>query len=347
METEKHLISEQASIYDALVQMDQLGDKMILFVVDSDQKLVGTLTDGDLRRALVRKCPMTEQVEEVMRKDYRFIFESGYDIAQLAGIRQAGVRFLPMLDASKVIVKVIDLKEKRSLLPIHAIIMAGGEGRRLRPQTEKVPKPLLKVGGKPIIQYNMEHLARYGVGRMTLSIRYLGEQIQAAFGDGQQFGWNVDYVEETDSLGTMGALALMKGFSRDTLLVMNSDLLTNIDFEHFFLEFTQQSAAMAVATVPYRVAIPYGIMETEENRITQFQEKPEHLYYANAGIYLLRSSLASLIPRSGAFNATDMIETLIAKGEKVISYPLRGYWLDIGRPGDFVKAQDDIRYIRF
>jgi NDP-sugar pyrophosphorylase family protein len=233
------------------------------------------------------------------------------------------------------------------LLPVHAVVMAGGEGRRLRPHTEKVPKPLLDVGGKPIIQYNLEHLARYGIESMTISIRYLGQQLKDTFSDGQQFGWQVDYVEEDQPMGTLGALRMLSNFSSKHLLVMNSDLLTNIDFEDFFQEYTAHDADMAVATIPYRVKVPYAVLQTEGNRITQFEEKPDYVYYSNAGIYLMRRDLVSLIPENEMYNATDMMERLIADGRKVISYPVRNYWLDIGNPEDFAKAQEDIRHIHF
>ena len=343
----KHLIGPHATIHDALRKINQLEEQMILFVVDEDAHLIGTLTDGDIRRALVENSSLEQEVSAIMKRQYRFIYSEEATMDDLSDIRRQGITLVPMLNHSKSIVEVLDLKTTRSLLPVHAILMAGGEGRRLLPLTETIPKPLLEIDGKHIIQYNLEHLARYGVKRMTIAICYLGEKIKEAFGDGSQFGWEINYIEEKESLGTIGALALVDSFSKDNLLVMNSDLLTNIDFEHFYREFINQSAAMAMATVPYKVKVPYGVLETQQNQITRFQEKPDYVYHSNAGIYLLRKQFVSLIPEGKAFNATDMMEALVAKGEKVISYPLHGYWLDVGRPDDFAKAEEDIQHIHF
>ena len=344
---EKHFITGQETIQEALVKFNQFEENMILFVVKEGRRLIGTLTDGDIRRALIGRCSIESKVEDIMRLNYRFIFSENYTIDQLMKIRHHGISIVPVLDQSKAIVDVIDLKQIRTLLPVHAVLMAGGRGKRMLPLTETIPKPLLKVGGKHIIQYNLEHLARYGVKRMTISVCYLAEKIKEAFGDGSQFGWEINYVEEKEPLGTIGALALVDSFSNDNLLVMNSDLLTNIDFENFYREFIGQSAAMAMATIPYRVRVPYGVLETQQNQITRFQEKPDYVYQSNAGIYLLRRQFVSLIPEGKLFNATDMMEALVAKGEKVISFPILSYWLDIGRPEDFDKAGEDIRHIHF
>jgi dTDP-glucose pyrophosphorylase/CBS domain-containing protein len=343
----KHLIGPHATIHDAMREINQLEKQMILFVVDEDAHLIGTLTDGDIRRALVENPLLEQEVSAIMNRNYRFIYSGELYIDDLSDIRRQGITLVPMLNHSKSIVEVLDLENTRSLLPVHAVLMAGGIGKRMLPLTETIPKPLLKVGGKHIIQYNLEHLARYGVKRMTISVGYLAEKIKKVFGDGSQFGWEISYVEEKEPLGTIGALAMVGSFSNDNLLVMNSDLLTNINFEDFYREFIGQSAAMAMATVPYRVRVPYGVLETQQNQITRFQEKPDYVYQSNAGIYLLRRQYVSLIPEGKVFNATDMMEVLVAKGEKVISYPILSYWLDIGRPEDFDKAGEDVRNIHF
>ena len=343
----KHLIGSRATVHDALVKINQLKEHMVLFVVDEDAHLIGTLTDGDIRRALVGKSSLGKAVEGIMHRQFRFIYSEEDSMDDLSNIQRQGITLVPVLDRQGSILEVLNLEITRSLLPVHAVLMAGGEGRRLLPLTETIPKPLLKIDGKHIIQYNMEHLARYGVKRMTISICYLGEKIRNAFGDGSQFGLEVDYIEEKEPLGTIGALALADSFSKDNLLVMNSDLLTNIDFEDFYREFINQSAAMAMATVPYKVKVPYGVLETQQNQITSFQEKPNYVYHSNAGIYFLHKELVSLVPKGKPFNATDLMGALVAKGEKVISYPLRSYWLDIGRPEDFARAEEDIRHIHF
>ena len=343
----KQLIGRRATVYEALVKINQLAEHMVLFVVDEDAHLIGTLTDGDIRRDLVNNCSFERLVEDIMKRDFRSIPLDDDSMYDLSKFRNEGITLVPVVDRKGQIAELVNLQISRARLPLHAVLMAGGEGKRLLPLTEKTPKPLLKIGGKHIIQYNIEHLSRYGIKQITLSICYLADQIRNAFEDGTQFGLDIDYIEEKKPLGTIGALSLVNSFSQDTLLVMNSDLLTNFDIEDFYKEFFNQSAAMAMATVPYKVKIPYGVLETKDDKIINFQEKPSYVYQSNAGIYLLRSEFISLIPEGEKFNATDMMEALVAKGEKVISYGLRSYWLDIGRPEEFAKAEEDIRHIHF
>ena len=343
----KHLIGPKATIHDALVKIDQQEEHMILFVVDEETRLIGTLTDGDIRRALVQGSLLEKEIEEIMHRQFRYINSGTDSIKDISDIRGEGITLVPVLDQTGAILEVLNLEHTRSLLPVHAVLMAGGEGRRLLPQTKTIPKSLLKIDGKSIIQYNLDHLARYGVKRMTISICYLGEQIRETFGDGSQFGWEIDYIEEKEPLGTLGALRLVKHFSKKSLLVMNSDLLTNIDFEDFYLKFEKQEAAMTVATVCHTHRIPYGVIEMNGGRVTGIKEKPNILHHSNAGIYLMRKEYASIIPKSGIFNATDMVELLISKGKKVTPYQIRGYWLDIGRPEELAKAEEDIRHIHF
>ena len=217
--------------------------------------------------------------------------------------------------------------------------MAGGEGKRLRPLTEKTPKSLLKVGNRPIIEHNIDRLAEYGVENIYISIKYLQ--------NGEAKNISISYVKEDVPLGTIGAVSLINNLNSDYILVMNSDILTNIDYEDFFMEFVIQDADMAVATIPYKVDIPYAVLETSQNLVIDLKEKPTYTYYSNAGIYLIKKDLIKLIPTNSFFNATDLMELLIKSGKKLISYPLHSYWLDIGKHNDFEKAQEDIKHIKF
>jgi NDP-sugar pyrophosphorylase family protein len=230
---------------------------------------------------------------------------------------------------------------------MQAMIMAGGEGRRLRPLTEQTPKPLLRVGDKPIIQYNIEHLVRYGIDRITISIKYLGNQLRDYFKDGSEFGCRIDYIEEENPMGTIGALAQIRDKVDGPVLLMNSDVLTNIDLEDQYLNFISNQASLSVATIPYPVKIPYAVFETAGTDVKALKEKPELIFYSNAGIYMIQKEAVHHIPADEPYNATDLMEVLISKGSKVLSYPLHGYWLDIGKPDDFQKAQEDVKHIRF
>jgi len=232
-------------------------------------------------------------------------------------------------------------------LPVDAVIMAGGRGERLKPLTDKLPKPLLVVGDKPIIKHNLDRLTIFGIDDFWISIRYLGEKIKDFIGDGIHQGIRVKYVTEDVPLGTIGSVSLITNFQHDYILVMNSDVLTNLDYEKFFLDFVASGADLSVATIPYNVNVPYAILETSENLICSFKEKPTYTYFANAGIYLMKKSVCDCIPKGKFYNATDLLQCLLNEKYKVISFPLRGYWLDIGKHDDYSKAQQDIGFITF
>jgi NDP-sugar pyrophosphorylase family protein len=225
--------------------------------------------------------------------------------------------------------------------------MAGGRGQRLEPLTDIVPKPLLKIGGKPIMEHTLDRIAKFGVHDFWVTIKYLGEQIENYFGDGHEKNIKIEYVKENKPLGTIGAVSQIDNFQHDFVLVTNSDLLTNIDYENFFLDFFKQDADMAVLTIPYQVNIPYAVLETVQRQIKSLKEKPTLTYYSNGGVYLMKRDMLNHIPSNSYFNSTDLIELLIVNNFKVISYPFSGYWLDIGRHEDFEKAQLDINYIIF
>ena len=347
--TAKHTISNTVDVREALEKLNLLTEStgLTLFVCDETEKLVGTLTDGDIRRGFVNGLQLTDHVSKFMNTKFRYLQKNNYSISDLDDFRKLGVRLVPVIDGDFRIVRIINFAEKKSVLPVDAIIMAGGRGDRLKPLTDLVPKPLLKIGTKPIIEYNIDRLSDYGVQTMYLTIRYLGEQLVDYFNDGAERGLNIQYIREEDPLGTIGAIGMIDEFQHDNLLVMNSDLLTNINFEDFYREFSDKDADFAVASVPYQVNVPYAVLETDEGKVISFKEKPTYTYYSNAGIYLMKKEVVDHIPKGSFYNATDLMEHLIALGKKVVFYPLLGYWLDIGRPEDYKKAQEDIKHIRF
>jgi len=240
--------------------------------------------------------------------------------------------------------KVFNLKQKKSVLPIDAVLMAGGKGERLRPLTEKTPKPLLKIGKKAIIDYNIDNLINYGVENIHVTTNYLAEQIEEHFKDERQ-RIKVNCFREKEFLGTIASVKLIPNIQNDEILVMNSDLFTNIDFEDFYRHFLEKDADMSAAAIPYSINVPYGIFELEGRNIQGIKEKPTYNYYANAGIYLIKKTLLDLIPDGAYFDATDFMDLLISKGKTVVRYPLIGYWIDIGKQEDYRKAQDFAKHI--
>lgn len=340
----QHKIDESASVRDALVQLDKLRGET-LFVTSSEEKLLGTLTDGDIRRLLVAGGELSDSVSSGMNRNFRSFREGAFNNDDLNDLREKGLRFVPVLNDAGGVAELLDLTAVRAVLPMDAIIMAGGRGQRLRPMTDQTPKPLLQIGDKPIIEYNVDRLQLYGVRNLHISVKYLAEQLEDYFKDGSDRGMNIQYIHEDEPLGTIGAASMVEEFENDYVLVMNSDLLTNIDFEQMFNTLVESGASMAMATVPYEVQIPYAVIETENEHVQSFAEKPTYTYYSNAGIYMMKRSVIDLIPKGEHFNATDLVEKVIASGEKVKPFSILGYWLDIGKPEDFAKAQVDIKRI--
>lgn len=342
---QKYILPETACIKDALIALDNLsGDIQTLFIVNATGQLTGTVTDGDIRRGLICDKKVTDNIKEVIFSEFRYLLEGNKDVLKVKEFRAKKIELLPCLNSDMQIVKVYNLKKTKSLLPIDAVLMAGGKGERLRPLTEKTPKPLLKVGEKAIIDYNVESLVSYGVENINVTVNYLGEQIEKHYEKPIE-GVQVNCVREPKYLGTIGSVRFVENLENDTVLVMNSDLFTNIDYEDFYLHFQKNEADMSVAAVPYSYSIPYGIFELEGRNILGITEKPVNNYYANAGIYLIKRSLLDLIPNETFFNATDLIELLVSSGKKVIRFPLLGYWIDIGKHEDYRKAQEFVRHL--
>ena len=343
----KHLIYSGSLIREALVQLDKLASDAILFVVDLQNKLIGSITDGDIRRGLINGFTIENKIDDIIQSNPRYIRKGDSDIEKVIKFRENLFRIIPIIDFDNKVVNVINFREIKSYLPIDAVIMAGGKGQRLLPLTKDTPKPMLKVGEKPIIEHNLDRLALFGIDDFWISVNYLGEQIESYFGDGATKNVHISYVRENKPLGTIGAVSQIQDFKHEYVLITNSDLLTNLDYEHFFLDFLAQDADMAVVTIPYQVNIPYAVLETDEGRVLNFKEKPTYTYYSNGGIYLVKRSLFEHLPNEEFFNATDLIDELIKQGKKVYSYPLMGYWLDIGSPADFERAQQDLTKIKF
>ena len=342
----KYTIDKSASVRDALVKLNNLAlssDALVLLVMDG-KRLIGTLTDGDIRRFLINNDSLITPVEKVMKSNFISINPGEKNIKKIKSFRLNGLKLLPCVSESGELIKIIDLKHKKSALPIDAVLMAGGKGERLRPLTEKTPKPLLKIGEKAIIDYNIDQLINYGIEDIYVTTNYLAEHIEEHFKQERQ-GMEINCVREKEFLGTIASVKLIPDLKNDDILIMNSDLFTNADFEDFYRHFLENEADMSVAAVPHIVNIPYGIFELEGRNILGIKEKPKYNYYANAGIYIIKKSMLDLIPDGIYYNATDFIELLVSQGKKVIRYLLTGYWIDIGNPTDYQRAQEIARHI--
>ena len=342
-----HIINKDITLLEALSYINVAApDPLVLFVLDEGKRMVGTLTDGDSRRALIAGASVSDKVEKIMHRDFNYMrVEDIDDVKEIKRQRDMKMRLVPVLDAEKHIVEIINLEKYNSRLPFDAVLMAGGKGERLRPLTLETPKPLLKVGDKCIIDHNIDRLISYGVKHISVTVNYLKEQIEEHFSV-PRGEVKVQTVREPKFLGTIGSIKFVETFYNDTVLIMNSDLFTNINYEDFYLHFREHDADMSVAAVPYSVQVPYGIFDLEGRNIQGLIEKPTYNYYANAGIYLIKKSALDEIPDDTFFNATDLIEKLIAEGKKVIRFPLNGTWIDIGQHADLAKAQDLVKHLK-
>ena len=344
---QKYIISQDKSLLEALSQINYIATgPLCLFVVDNKGKMVGTLTDGDSRRALIKGASINDSISLVMNRDFNCLHKGvDDDVIHIHHQRDLKMKLVPVLDKNDQIIDIIDLERIITRLPVDVVLMAGGKGERLRPLTLTTPKPLLQVGGKSIIDYNVERLISYGISHINVTVNYLHEQIEEHFSK-EIKGTIVKCVREPQFLGTIGSVKLVKEFHHDIILLMNSDLFTNVNYEDFFTHFMRHDADMSVATIPYTVNVPYGIFELDGRNIKAIKEKPSYNYYANAGIYLLKKDLLEYIPNDSFFNTTDLIEKLISLGKSVIRFPITGYWIDIGRLEDYKKAQELVHHLQ-
>lgn len=333
-----HIISHTHTILQALEMLNALsGGVMTLMVTDQCGKMVGTLTDGDVRRGLLAGHLPTDRVSSVMHRSFSYLQGPEVDVERLREIRNRGVRLIPLLNSDGSIARIIDTTATATVLPITAILMAGGKGERLRPLTLTTPKPLLQVGGMPIIDHNIQALAHAGVDHIYVTVNYLAEKLEEHFSH-PVAGVDVRCVRETIPLGTIGSAKLAPLPAKGVTVVMNSDLLTDVSLEDMYLAHKEQNAAITVAAIPYNVSVPYAILTTKEHSVISLEEKPSYSFYANAGIYMINNELIHSIPADTRMDATELIENTIAKGMKVTYFPISGTWIDIGSPDDYRHA---------
>lgn len=342
----KNIIKSGCTILDALKALNDLHTKyMDLFVEDPDGRVIGVVTDGDLRRGLILGAQLTDSVDTVMNKNFIYFKNENINLQDLKKYKSKGISLIPVLDGNGKIHKIYNIGLLKSILPVDAVLMAGGKGERLRPLTEKTPKPLLPVGDKAIIDHNVDRLISYGIQHINVTVNYLKEQIEEHYREPRN-GVQIHTIREPQFLGTIGSIRFVPRFYNDTVLLMNSDIFTNIDYEDFYLHFKENEAEMSVAAVPYNVSIPYGVLDLYGRDIQGLQEKPKFTYYVNAGIYMIKRRALDEIPEGAFFNATDLVEKLISENKKVIRYPLNGTWIDIGNPQEYQKAQDLVKHLK-
>ncbi|MBE7639225.1 NTP transferase domain-containing protein [Salegentibacter sp. BLCTC] len=341
------LILEDETIFEALNKLNKIRgiSRLILFVQNDREELIGSLTDGDIRRSLALDGDINKPVGVICNKNFCYTEETGGYI-DLKKYRKKNIKILPVLDGQQKLKRIIDFEKQNAELPLECMIMAGGRGKRLSPLTDTIPKPMLPLGEKPIIEHNIDRLISFGIQKIYISVKYLGDQIKEYFGDGSSKGISIEYIWEDKALGTAGALSLVEQFKTDHVLLMNSDLFTDVDFEDLYLDLVNQDADMAVASTEYKVDVPYAVFETKEDAVVAFKEKPSYVYHSNAGIYILKKELVHRIPKNEFYDITDLMDNLVNEGGKLVHNPITGFWIDIGSPVDYKQAQEFIKHLK-
>ena len=344
----KHIVSSSISAKEALKMLNTLNLDKVLFLTDEEDKLVGSVTDGDLRRGLLSDLTINDPVEKFAEDSPAYITQSKYSINSIISLRKE-FEIIPILNDNRQIIDVINFRTQNSYLPLDVVLMAGGLGTRLKPLTDKIPKPLLKVGDKSAIQHNMDRLLKFGISNYYLCLNHMKDKIEnhlnELYSNKKNKVLNLQYIDEKFAMGTIGSLSQINDFKNEYILISNADVITKIDYEKFFLDFESKNADLSMITIPYLVDIPYGVtsISTSDNTIVSLEEKPKHIHYCNAGIYLVKKSVISEIPKNKHYNATDLVKKLIKNKFKVISYTTHDYWMDIGSIEDYKQANEDIK----
>ena len=338
------VVSAETPLGQAIALIDEAGSQMAL-VVDAAQRLTGVLTDGDVRRAILRGTALSDPVTKVMNVNPTVAPADTPREKILALMRQHVIHHLPLVDQDRHVVGLVTLDDLIGAVerPNWVVLMAGGLGSRLRPLTEDCPKPMLPVGGKPILESIIESFVEQGFRRFFLSVNYKAEMVQDYFGDGSRWGGRIDYLREDRRLGTAGALSLLDARPDAPLLVMNGDLLTRASFDKLLDFHNTQSAAATMAVREYDFQVPYGVVTLDGARVVSIEEKPVQKFFVSAGIYVLSPGALDLLPSGEFFDMPSLFSRLMDEGQNVAAYPLREYWLDIGRIEEFERAQQEWR----
>ncbi len=341
-------VSSQTSLREVILCINRIKTGIAL-VVDAKRHLLGVITDGDIRRAILAGLDLTVLVQVLLDRKKRVpkpitasITTPQHDLIKL--FQETHVSHIPLLDDQERVAGVVGLDDLLPdvALPLQAVVMAGGYGSRLSPLTETLPKPMLPVGDRPLMELIIQQLRRAGIRHVNISTHYMSEKIIEYFGDGHDFGVELNYVTENRPLGTVGALGLMAP-PQEPLLVINGDILTQVDFRAMLAYHQEHQAAMTIGTRKYDLNVPYGVIESDGAFVRGLVEKPTLKFFVNAGIYLLEPSIHQYIPNNQRFDMTDLIQRLLDEGQPVVSFPILEYWLDIGHHADYTQAQEDMK----
>ncbi|RXJ72808.1 alcohol dehydrogenase [Veronia nyctiphanis] len=338
------LIHPDSSIREALEIIDREALRVALVVSDSD-KLLGVVTDGDIRRALLKDISMSEPVEKVMNTSPVTAPLSATRKQLIELMESKSILAIPLVDGEKICgMETLHSALNKPRMDNPVLLMAGGFGTRLRPLTESNPKPMLKIGDRPILETVIRSFMKAGFENFFISTHYMPEKIHEHFGNGSVMGINITYIHENQPLGTGGALGLLPADlpEEKPVIVMNGDVLTTVDFESLLNFHTDNDADATMCVREYEYQVPYGVISSKGKKITGMEEKPVQRFHVNTGIYVISPRVIRSVIKNEAIDMPTLLEQHMAERDNVLIYPVHEYWLDIGRPDDFDRAQQDI-----
>jgi len=339
LEFKKSLVMPDSSLYQALEILEETASKLVVVVNESNQ-ILGTLTDGDLRKQVLSNKSLEVPVSQVMNR--KFFFITNLDSIQkgFAIMKKNGLTHIPVLDENKVVTNILSISQflNETVVDNFVVIMAGGKGMRLRPFTTNCPKPMLKINGSPILEIIIKKFIKQGFTKFLISVNYLKNQIIDYFKNGEDFGIEIEYLIEDKPLGTAGALKLISAKSKEPLIIMNGDLLTEMNFRELIDFHKKQSAQATMAVSEYEYNIPYGVVEIQNNKLINFKEKPTYKYLINAGIYVIDPKILNYLKSDEYSEMPDLLEKTKLNNDKVSVYKLQEYWLDIGNKESYHEA---------
>lgn len=340
----KTLVSPETPIFEAIRIIDASALQIAL-VIGDNSRLRGIITDGDIRRGLLKGLSLDEPVRQIMKADFTTVNEDASAEDILALMKQKELRHIPVINKEG---RIVDLKilNDMILMPEYdnwVVLMAGGLGTRLQPLTDECPKPMLTVGDMPLLEIILRNFIGFGLKKFYVSVNYKAEVIEEFFGDGSRWGVEIRYIYEKQPMGTAGALSLLPEFPRTPLIVMNGDILTRVNVQQLLDFHTTHGAKATMCVRDYHFQVPYGVVRTFQHHLTAIDEKPVQRFFVNAGIYVLDPEVLSLVPRDSCFDMPDLFAKLIESQYETVAFPVREYWIDIGRMDDFKRANGEYR----
>ena len=338
----KTLVSPDSKIFEVIEIMDS-NSQQIALVTDEENKLLGTVTDGDVRRGVLKGLPLDSPVSSIMNPHPIAIPKLKDRNSIISILKANNVRHLPVVDSERHVIGVERLDELITVASCDCwvLIMAGGLGRRLEPLTDTCPKPMLKIGAKPVLETILNQFILQGFSKFCISVNYRAEQIKSYFESGDKWGIKICYIDETDRMGTAGSLSLLPFESSDPILVINGDILTKLSFKQMIDFHIEHQAKATIAVTTYDYQLPYGVIKANRDRLIGFEEKPVYASFINAGIYVLNPEVIDYVPKNSFFDMNDLFEIILHKNEAACIFPIREYWADIGDIKSFEQACKD------